>query len=235
MKVKIIVALISFISCFNVFSLNVLAEEKETRKVDNFSTIDLSIPAKMYLEQGSENKLIIESDKDVLDEIETFTKGDELVIRFKKRYKCRGKKSINIFLTAKDVNELKLFGSGNITVASTMKADEMSLYVSGSGSIQFKNLVTSKVLANLLGSGSINLQGKQKSSSLDAAITGSGRINTLDMNFDEVDLKIIGSGTIKAKAETDLDVKIVGSGSVYYDGDPLIDANVVGSGRVRRN
>ena len=58
----------------------VCAQTKETRNVGTFTKISFRVPGKLYLRQGSPQKVEIQGKKSVLDEIETEVDGSRLVI-----------------------------------------------------------------------------------------------------------------------------------------------------------
>ena len=57
------------------------AQTKETRDVPTFREISYRVPGKLFLRQGSPQKVELEGDQRVLEEIETYMKGDQLIIR----------------------------------------------------------------------------------------------------------------------------------------------------------
>ena len=209
--------------------------KKENRNIGDFDKISMSIPADLYLTQGSKNEIIIEADEDVLEKIETEVNGGTLNIEFERWYNYRGTKNIKIYVTVKSINKLILAGSGDIVSKSPIETEKLGLVITGSGTILIDDLNTKRVYAVISGSGDIRLGGTVKANKLDATVTGSGDIITSDMEFEEADLTITGSGLIKAFVTERLDADITGSGRIYYKGKPLIDANVTGSGRIRND
>jgi len=208
---------------------------KEERNVADFKAINLSIPAVLHLTQGSENKVVIEGDDEVLEKIITEVEGGRLTIKFEKWYNYRGSSSLKVFITVKQLEALLLTGSGKITTQSTITADKIRLMVSGSGDIELNDLIAKKVVAMVTGSGDININGDNKAHYLEAVVTGSGDFNSDELTFENGDLTITGSGTINAGIEEELNAVITGSGKIYYKGNPLIDATITGSGKIRKN
>lgn len=207
--------------------------KKENRKVADFDQISMSIPADLYLTQGSKNDVVIEADEDILAKIETEVDGDKLIIRFERWYNYRGTKSIKVYVTMKDIRKLVLAGSGDIISKSPIKAEKLGLVISGSGSILLDDLKVTNLYSVISGSGDIRVEGKNVGGELEATVTGSGDIYTDGLEFKKADLTITGSGSIKAAVIDELDANITGSGRISYIGDPLIDANITGSGKIR--
>ncbi len=223
--------LIIFLASFNVSVA--FAEKKETRKVEAFNEISLSIPANLYLTQGATNEVIIEADEDMLQKIETEVDGSELVIKFEKWYDYKGIGSINVYITIKDIKKLSVAGSGDIIAKSAIKTEGLGFNISGSGSILINDLDTKEVTAIITGSGDVKVQGKSKAQELDVTVTGSGDFEAQNLEFNEAELNITGSGSIYAFVSGELDAVITGSGKIYYKGKPLINANITGSGKIK--
>ena len=57
---------------------------QEVRNLDNFNSISLSIPAKVYIQQGSSFRVAIDADENDLDKIETEVRNGKLDIKNKK-------------------------------------------------------------------------------------------------------------------------------------------------------
>jgi len=207
--------------------------KKENRKITDFDKISMSIPADLYLTQGSKNEVVIEADEDILSKIETEVDGNKLIIRFEKWYNYRGIKSIKVYVTVKEITKLILSGSGDILSKSPIEAEKLGLVISGSGSILLDDLNVTNLYSVISGSGDIRVEGKNTASELEATVTGSGDIYAAGLEFKNADLTITGSGSIKAAVIDELDANITGSGRITYVGKPLIDANITGSGKIR--
>ncbi|MEE4196594.1 MAG: head GIN domain-containing protein [Bacteroidales bacterium] len=222
-------------SFFLLSNILIASTVKEQRNVGTFNGISLSIPAVLYLTQGDENTVFIEGDQKVLEKIVTEVKKDQLNIQFENWYNYKGVSSLKVFITLKEVESLSVTGSGDIVAQSPLRAEKLSLVVSGSGDIQISELTTQKVSATISGSGDISIQGNNKAQSLKAVVTGSGDFVSDELTFNEGDLTITGSGTIHASVADKLSALITGSGKIYYDGNPLIDATINGSGKIRNS
>ena len=62
---------LSFVIAFLMTATMVLAQNRETRTVDTFTRLSFRVSGKLYLKQGSPQKVEMEGPKDVLREIET--------------------------------------------------------------------------------------------------------------------------------------------------------------------
>jgi hypothetical protein len=205
---------------------------KETRNVDNFTAVDLAISADVMLLQGPSQSVVIEGDKSSLEDVETVVKDGALKIRAKNGFHGNIG-NVTVYVTVPEIHEVCVAGSGDITAKTDIKADEIDMTVSGSGSIHFKNLIAREVDATITGSGDIDIASGQAANELDVEITGSGSYASIDFSAQEVDVTITGSGSAKVWAVKELDTHITGSGNVEFKGNPQVEANSTGSGRTR--
>ena len=211
-----------------------LAQEKETRDVDSFSSISLSISGDLYLSQGNETKVVIEAERKILDLIRTEVDGGKLKIKFQKgTWNIRSNKQIKIYVSTPDVEGLFLSGSGNIKAETQIKTEDLDFSISGSGSIVIDDLVASDLEGHISGSGDIDISGSETLETMEISISGSGDLFAENLKVNDVEIRVSGSGTCKVFAVSELEVSVSGSGSVYYKGTPRVNARVSGSGKVR--
>lgn len=206
---------------------------EQTRSVERFTTLELSVAAEVILTQDSSNSLRIEADKGALEHIETRLEGEHLTIRARNS-SWNNLGEIKIYVTMSDILGLSVTGSGTLRSDKPVYASNLDLQVSGSGQIQLRKVEAPQVNATVTGSGSIDLAGTGSGSSeLNLTITGSGEMNTESFAVDNVSVTITGSGSARIRALKNLDTNITGSGDVLYKGEPVVNATSTGSGTTR--
>ncbi|PWL29329.1 head GIN domain-containing protein [uncultured Roseivirga sp.] len=229
---------ISLLLAFSLLVSLAWAQGKETRDVGNFDYISMSISGKVYVTQGNKNEVIVEADRDDMENIRTEVRGGRLSISTKSKGGwfswgdgLDGK--VNIYVTVKELTGVNVSGSGDVISRNTIKVDMFEASISGSGDIEIE-LDARAVQSKITGSGNIELSGSAQRAKL--GISGSGKYYAEDLKVDDYEVSISGSGRAAINTNGELDVRISGSGSVYYSGNPTgVNTNVSGSGRVRRN
>ena len=206
------------------------AQNKEERKVSEFSGISLGIPADLYLSQGSPQKVVIQASEEDLAKIETSVKNEHLVIKTDSHFAHF--KDVKIWITVPEIEALHVSGSGAIVNETAINSHELELKVSGSGKIKIMELEGHELDAGISGSGDIVLAGTLHE--MDVSISGSGSMMAKDLKVDECGAKISGSGRCEVDATGELSAAISGSGHVIYYSNPQVDASVSGSGKVRK-
>ncbi|HEU5145116.1 MAG TPA: head GIN domain-containing protein [Chryseosolibacter sp.] len=230
----------------------VMAQNREVREVENFSKISFGFPGKLYLQQGSPQKVELQGDPDVLEEVQTEVDGGRLKIgKEGKWFKWDDDDKITVYITVPNIEGVSVSGSGDIIGQSKIRTNDLEANVSGSGSMTLDVEANGEVDAKVSGSGNLTLKGHFES--LESDVSGSGRV-VLDARIDdEADFGISGSGKIEARGqaesvkanisgsgkvlaadlETDrCEVRISGSGDVEINVVNELDANISGSGSV---
>jgi len=230
MKTRNLLFTVVAIFCLSL-SQNAFAE-KQDRNVKGFDEIAFSISGELYITIGSEFKVTLEGDEDVLEKIKTEVDGDMLKIKKDRMFK-RLKKKVNVYVTLPELEKLVVSGSGKVVTQSPVKAEDFAVVLSGSGTITVDNLIAENLKTVISGSGNIHIKGNGNANYVSSVISGSGDINLAGFNAKKGKVTISGSGDSKVNIENELKAVISGSGSVYYKGNPVINATSVGSGRIR--
>ena len=195
-----------------------------------FSGVELKTSANVFITQSDEASFRIEAEESSKESIMVETFNDRLIISSKDD--SNWNKEVNIFVTIKELNTIKLSGSGTITFLNKVKCDNLDLRLSGSGNIN-GNIDSKFLTISLSGSGNIELKGSANESELN--ISGSGNVNGRDLKSTSSTIKITGSGTSIVDVADKLDVEINGSGNVYYISNPeRMHAKSRGSGKVEK-
>ncbi len=232
----------------------VFAQNRHTRNVSAFSKISFGVPGKLYLKQGSPQKVELEGDKDILEKISVEVEGSRLAIASNDKWynwHWSNNDKVIVYVTVENIDAIYVSGSGDVIGENKLISNTLDIKVSGSGSVKAEVDVNGNVKANVSGSGNMDLGGKCQS--FESNVSGSGRI-TLSANVsDKADFNVSGSGKIEAKGtaksvevsisgsgrvlasnlETDkCDVRISGSGDVEINVKNDLDAQISGSGSV---
>ena len=252
MKIKISTALLLFVLSISA----AIAQTRETKDVSTFTKISFRVSGKLYLKQGSPQKVEIEGKKDALEKIEVEVEGNRLVIKREGNGWMDWSfgdddDKVNVYVTVKDIEGLSVSGSGDLIGQGKITSSDLDLNVSGSGLLQLEAAVSGDLEADVSGSGEIVLKGSCRN--YDSDVSGSGRID-LDVAIsekatfgvsgsgkiqaagtaNEVKTNISGSGKVlAANLETNkCEVRISGSGDVEINVKSELDANISGSGSV---
>ena len=223
-------ALYVFPSCERVIGEGPVVTE--TRPIGNFNGLSMEMAGKVNLTIGSEFKVELTAQRNILDVLQTNVVSGVLHIDFKDNVRAAHYEDIVATITAPSVNYLRLSGAGDINVQGSDSASSLKLVVSGSGNIFMQRVVVAdKINVDVSGSGNIAvLNGSAVNE--DLKISGSGNVDLVGVTAQNATTRTSGSGDIKVQVTKKLDAHISGSGSVYYRGNPTISTKISGSGRV---
>lgn len=199
-------------------------------KLDAFDGISMSIAAEVIITQGSPQKVVVEAQQNIIDNLKKAVRSDTWHIEFEKN--VREAKPVIVRITIPKLEDIALTGSGKIRTQGAFKnQSDMDIALSGSGIVDITTEVD-EVDVHLSGSGKIMLAGAAKE--LEIAISGSGKITATDMTANECEVHISGSGDAMVNVTNTLSTAISGSGDVQYKGSPSVKASIVGSGEVTK-
>ncbi|HBF89278.1 MAG TPA: hypothetical protein DDX39_11615 [Bacteroidales bacterium] len=247
-----LLAIILFLaSCISPFNYringngNIVSQE---RIIDeSYYSIELEDDYEVYIKEGANNVITIETDENLHDFVQTKIKNGKLVLSTTRGYSLKGSQGIIIYIETPSVENITLSGSGRIEtdtiseenvkitisgsgeIYSIVNASNIDLTISGSGKIDVK-AVTLTADVDISGSGDIILSGNANTTEMN--ISGSGSIRSYGLEQHNCDVNISGSGDVYVDVEQQLDVKISGSGNVNYIGTPTLSTNISGSGQI---
>ncbi len=234
MKNIIFVALTIFIVTFT----NGQSKEKlkgtgpqitRTFNLDPFTTVECSMSAQVEITQGSTQKVTIEGQANILDQISTEVKDNKWRIKLPKNM-WADYDEVKIKITVPELVGIGLSGSGSMTTTNTIKSDDFQIGLSGSGRIE-ASVDAQYIDCGLSGSGNVYLKGKAKE--LNIGTSGSGDIRAMDCPVEKVKIGISGSGDCEVNVSSALEAGIAGSGNVRYKGNAKIKSSISGSGSIR--
>lgn len=174
----------------------------EVRKVEAFSSIEVTSVATVYFTQSDTYSLKIEGKEKYVKTTTTVVNDGRLVIGFKdgdKESRNR-KEGVTIYLSAPDLKNLGFTGVGSFNCEKPLKLDDVKFQVEGVGKVNVKDLTCNTLRvglegvgkadinvncdylsANLDGVGSVKLSGS--AGSADISKNGIGSVNTRNLKI----------------------------------------------------
>ncbi len=228
----IFLSVLLFSSCEKLDGVGPVVSER--RLHTGFESVDIRTPGNVKHTVGAEYRVIIHSQQNIIDVLQTRLNGTELIIKLKDGVQLKRGNEIDIEIQSPVLKSVFLGGAGNVELLSDMNQNSITFHLAGSGNITAQDLIIGdRLRATLSGSGNIILRG----SSADVAwykISGSGNIEAENVIVRDGYAEISGSGNIRVHASESLEAIISGSGSIRYRGNPQIDPHITGSGSLTR-
>ena len=224
--------------CATAANTKVVASGKivseEIKGIAGFKEIQTNSSVDVVYHSAADTRIVVSASDNVIPYIEVVKKGSRLEVGLKKGVNVRVKNSradLKVNVYGPEVSAFTVKGSGDIRIATDLKADRLALGVSGSGDIDAYNLSAGEVALGVTGSGDIevrNVSGKK----IAIGVTGSGDVKVSSVATDELACGVSGSGDIVVAAGTvgSANYGVTGSGDIKASSVRATEANAVASG-----
>lgn len=180
----------------------------QVRRLEPFSSVDLAGANTVSITVGSDQRVAVTGDDNLLDRVITTVSGGALAIDNSGDFRTHTAMTVDIEVPT--LSAVTLSGSGTITVVG-VTGESFTVRLPGAGTIE--------------GSGRVD--------DVSASIDGSGTIEIADLMARDAIAGIGGSGTILLYASRSLDATIKGTGSIVCSGSPSeVARRVTGTGTI---
>jgi hypothetical protein len=204
----------------------------ETRSTGDYDGVKCAGSMDYILVAGTEGKIKLEGESNLLEYIITEIKGNDLIIKVEKGVNLSPSwnKTIKVTIPFKEISTVSLAGSGDLWNEDKITANDFSVSLAGSGDMTL-NIEASSVKGSLAGSGDITLKGNTNNLAL--RLAGSGDIHAFGLQSNHTEASIAGSGDMEVVSKQSLKARVSGSGNIEYKGNPSKeDTKVSGSGTI---
>lgn len=187
----------------------------EIRDVLEFDEIELDGAAKVFINQGTNVKVEVEIDSNLLEFVKTKVSGMKLKIYDDKCLEEFSKYEIHI--TVPDLTGLYVSGNVNVKSEGLIKTDNLYLKIKDSGIVHF-GVKTDDLEVVTKDSGSINLFGSAENFEID--IDDAGSVDAFGLSAKNVDTDVDDAGICKINVSSKFKGDVSGSGKIFYKGNP---------------
>jgi hypothetical protein len=187
----------------------------ETRTLSSFTSViaDGSTPIDIY--PSTEDRVVVTGYNNLIGVYETNVSDGALRLKFKDSYINIRNSNLQVAVYTKNMNSIKINGSGDVHLHSGLTSNAMVAEINGSSRVDID--------ANHF-------------NNVSCSINGSGDIYGQACVAQNLTAKISGSGNVRMTVENTMNVRISGSGDVDYWGNPQItEVNISGSGKINKH
>ena len=225
-------ALISISGCSYAFNGvkgngNVIKQE---RNVSDFTGIDVGGAFHIFLTQGSEVKVVVEADENLMDIIETEVHGNTLKISTSDD--IRESKEMNVYITFKSLDDMDFSGACKVESTGKLTFDELDLECSGASDVML-TFAAKELELDCSGASQVELLGSAREVNLD--LSGASKLDALELEVEEMDADVSGASSGKVMVSSELSADVSGASSFRYKGEPKIgDVDVSGAASLKK-
>ena len=202
----------------------------ESRKITNFSKIDISGAFKINIKQDSSLSLSVMGDDNIMKYVRTQVNGNKLRIYTRKDICGDGPIIVNVGV--KYLEEIE--GSGAIELASEgrINTQNLNLHFSGASKIDM-DLSAADVKTEASGATEINLKGQAASHQVSAS--GVSKLHAFDFIVGNYNIKTSGSGNSEINVLKSLITHTSGASNIEYRGNPSkVEENKSGASSITK-
>lgn len=192
----IIALMLAFVGAVGAWAQN--GKVSDVRKMDAFSSVEITSVATVYFTQSDTYSLKIEGKEKYVKAITTVVKNDCLVIGFKEDDKQNRniKDGVTIFLSAPDLKSMEFSGVGSFNCNEPLKLDNVKFQIEGVGKVNVKDLTCHNLKVELEGVGNADIH--VNCDYLSADIDGVGGV-TLSGTTRKADISKGGIGSVNTR------------------------------------
>lgn len=202
----------------------------QTRRVANFSAIELSGVGTLIIKQGEEESLEIMAEDNIIEYLENKIVGKSLHLSIREFVNIDPQEEIIYKVTVKNLERIETSGLGNIQIAQ-LNTNDFDLEISGSGNVEINDLQADSFNLDVSGLGNISVAGKVEEQRIE--LSGAGNYDAAELYSDNAQIEISGAGKAIIWVENDLYVELSGIGELQYYGSPILSTDMSGTGTVK--
>ena len=201
----------------------------QNRPVSGVTSVDLQTNADLVIQQGPSESLVVTGDEAILPAVLTNTSFGQMTIRYDPRYEIHDNDRPKLVLTVKDLNELRLSSSGDVTLGP-LTTSHFNIDLSSSGNVTIQGIQADEISAHLTSSGDIVIQGE--ATSLSMVVSSSTNFQAGDLKVQNANITMSSSADVTVWVVKDLTVNLSSSGNISYYGNPAVHQNLSSSGKL---
>jgi hypothetical protein len=189
------------------------------RSVEEFNSLHLEGVFNVFIRQGQNVALEIETDENLQDMIVSEMKKGEFHIHMKDSITLGKRTKMNVFVTVKNLKKLKTECVGNVKTLTVLKLDALEMKCNSVGGTTLMiDANRFDLTANIVGG--MTISGSVKEAEINH--NGVGAIKAGGLKAEKMTLKANGVGVAEVHADKELNITTSGIGAVRYSGDPAI-------------
>lgn len=209
---------------------HVTSEERTPNS--SFDGIKVSQGINLFLIQGNDEKITVETDENIQDILITKVNNNRILeVYFDKNIRKATTK--NVYVTAKNINLLSTSSGASLTSEEPIKSETVQLKSSSGSSIRVE-IISNDISSSSSSGSSIKIIGK--TTSFLAKSSSGSTIRAERLEAAEVEAKASSGANINVNASEVLDATASSGGSVNFEGTPKkLIKNTSSGGSIHKN
>ena len=190
---------------------------KEDRKITDFRKISVGNAINLEINQGAEEKVVVEADENILPYIKTNVTDGKLEIGVKGN--IHHSKAMNVYVTVKQLSELEAGSAAQVKTEGKIESSDFKLS-SGSGSAVKIGLNCTNLKINTSSGTAVVINGSAQSITVSSS-SGSALV-TSDLKAEKGDVEASSGAVIVINVTKELKARASSGANVTVQGNPAI-------------
>jgi hypothetical protein len=203
-----------------------------TENMGSFEGVDVGGAIEVHLKQEETTSVKIETDENLMELIEVYTRGNTLIIHPRNGFNLHPSREIIVYVSSPHYKGIEVSGASRIIGENAISGNEgMSIGASGASKI-IMELSGGNIGGDVSGASSINLKGQV--AKVDFQASGASHINAYDLVADEAIIDLSGASSMEITANKNLKAEASGASHVRYKGSASVNSNTSGASSVNK-
>lgn len=186
------------------------------REVPFFNAITIDGMLEVYLSQGDAQKVVVEIDENLQDNVRAVVKGETLSFEVEKLKKPT---EFEIHITVTELKKLIVSGAAEVEGEGNIRSDDLKIHASGASEIELELDVK---MLNLDLSGASDMELKGFANQVSAKTSGASDLSAAELSCKRASIKSGGASSVTIKVEDEVDGNSSGASELKILGDPKV-------------
>ncbi len=208
-----LIVVAGFLSCnMQSGSGNIVSQD---RNLANFTGIRVGGDFEVKLRQGETYSVRVEADDNLINDIKTTVKNNDLVISYKSNVNLRNA-HMTIWVTSPVLNNIRTSASAELTTEGTIRSNERIKLNASSGSNIKADLDAPAIEAGLSSGAEMDLKGRTRDLQLEASSGASA--DAFSLKSENTIARVSSGASMDVYASVSLEARASSGGTISYKG-----------------
>jgi hypothetical protein len=203
--------------------------QEETRALKPYTKIVASGAYEIILSQKEEHNARVKADANLLPYIETRVEGNTLYLKTTET--IRKAETLQIYLSAKELEEIELSGAVEFTTLGTLTAQDLDFDCSGAVEVNMAVKVED-LDCTFSGASQVDLSGT--ATNVQVSASGASELNWYELEIEDLEIEASGACDAEVFVTRTLSAQLSGASELKYKGQPKIEkSNISGASELK--
>ena len=201
---------------------------------EDFDEVKVASLMNVDIRRGSEYKVTVHGDEDVLEDVYLNQVGDELEVKYREdawEWWKDENREVKLSIVMPELDYLELVGKCKGDVRG-FNENEMEINLVGASELVLESSVN-KLNITMAGASEMELRGS--GDELDVEVIGASKLKAFDFEVQKASLQVVGASLAQVNVKEDLEIEAAGMSKVRYRGEAKVSISEAGMSSVERD